>query len=146
MHMLSRKDRNSAELETVRVSRNSATVITANGEVQTNEEATGVRQRYGFIRDVQILLRFCKTLRRPRYSKSGPVVKKQKILATGHTMQNGNLRAHQLDYEYRTQCEMIPSLQQNTKEEMQSGTGDQFATFHRNPNTKHEHVDIDGAR
>ena len=40
MHMLSRKDLNFAELETVRVSRNSTTAITANGEVQTNEEAT----------------------------------------------------------------------------------------------------------
>ena len=39
MHMLSRKDLNSAELETVRVSRNRTTVITACGEVQTNEEA-----------------------------------------------------------------------------------------------------------
>ena len=39
MHMLSRKDLNSAELDTVRVSRNPTTVITANGEVQTNEEA-----------------------------------------------------------------------------------------------------------
>ena len=40
MHMLSRKDLNSAELETIRVSRNSTKVLTANGEVQTNEEAT----------------------------------------------------------------------------------------------------------
>ena len=40
MHMLSRKDLNSAELHTVRVSRNPTTLITANGEVQTNEEAT----------------------------------------------------------------------------------------------------------
>ena len=39
MHMLSRKDLNSAELETVRVSQNPTTVITANREVQTNEEA-----------------------------------------------------------------------------------------------------------
>ena len=39
MHMLSRKDLNSPELETVRESRNPTTVITANGEVQTNEEA-----------------------------------------------------------------------------------------------------------
>ena len=38
--MLSRKDLNSAELETVRVSRNSTAVKTAGGEVQTNEEAT----------------------------------------------------------------------------------------------------------
>ena len=38
--MLSRKDLNSAELETVRVSKSQTTVVTANGEVQTKEEAT----------------------------------------------------------------------------------------------------------
>ena len=40
MHMASKKDLNSAELETMRTSRNPATVTTANGEVQTREEAT----------------------------------------------------------------------------------------------------------
>ena len=40
MHMTSRKDLNSAELETVTTSRCPTTVITANGEVQTHEEAT----------------------------------------------------------------------------------------------------------
>ena len=35
MHMLSRKDLNSAEVDNVRVSRNSTAVITANGEVLT---------------------------------------------------------------------------------------------------------------
>ena len=40
MHMISEKDLNSAELETVTTSRSPTTVITANGEVQTNEEAT----------------------------------------------------------------------------------------------------------
>ena len=39
-HMLSRKDLNSAELETVKVSKSPTTVVTANGEVQTTEEAT----------------------------------------------------------------------------------------------------------
>ena len=39
MHMISKKDLNSAELETVTTSRSPTTVITANGEVQTNEEA-----------------------------------------------------------------------------------------------------------
>ena len=34
------KDFNSAELETMRISRNSTTVMTANGEVQTREQAT----------------------------------------------------------------------------------------------------------
>ena len=40
MHMLSRKGLNSDELENVRVSKNPTTVGTANGEVQTKEEAT----------------------------------------------------------------------------------------------------------
>ena len=39
MHMLSKKDLSSEELETLRRSRTSTTVVTANGEVQTNEEA-----------------------------------------------------------------------------------------------------------
>ena len=40
MHMVSEKDLNSAELETMRTSRSPSTVTTANGEVQTREEAT----------------------------------------------------------------------------------------------------------
>ena len=40
MHMVSKKDLNSAELETMRTSRNPTTVMTANGKVQTREEAT----------------------------------------------------------------------------------------------------------
>ena len=40
MHMVSNRDRDSAELETIRTSRSPTTVMTANGEVQTREEAT----------------------------------------------------------------------------------------------------------
>ena len=40
MHMISKMDLNSAELETVTTSRSPMTGITANGEVQTNEDAT----------------------------------------------------------------------------------------------------------
>ena len=40
MHMISEKDLNSAELETLTTSRSPTIVITANGEVQTHEEAT----------------------------------------------------------------------------------------------------------
>ena len=39
-HTVSKKDLNSAELETMRTSRSLTTVMTANGEVQTIEEAT----------------------------------------------------------------------------------------------------------
>ena len=40
MHMVSERDLNSAELETMRTSRSPTTVMTANGEVQTREGAT----------------------------------------------------------------------------------------------------------
>ena len=40
MHMVSRKDLTSGELETVRTSRSPTTAMTANGEVRTREEAT----------------------------------------------------------------------------------------------------------
>ena len=50
MHMVSKKDLNFAELETMRISRNPTTVMTANGEVQTREEAA-VCQRIGLIRE-----------------------------------------------------------------------------------------------
>ena len=39
-HMVSRKDLNSAELETVRISKSPTSLVTANGEVLTKEEAT----------------------------------------------------------------------------------------------------------
>ena len=51
MHMVSKKDLNEAELETVMVSKNPTVVMTANGEVQTREEATVLRQRIGLVRD-----------------------------------------------------------------------------------------------
>ena len=50
MHMISTKDLNSAELETVTTSRCPTAVITANGEVQTHEEATV------YVRELDIFL------------------------------------------------------------------------------------------
>ena len=40
MHMVSKKDLNSAEMDTLTTSRSLTTVITAKGEVQTHQEAT----------------------------------------------------------------------------------------------------------
>ena len=51
VHMVSKRDVDSAELETMRRSRNPTTVMTANGEVQTREEPTEICQRIGPIRD-----------------------------------------------------------------------------------------------
>ena len=55
MHMLSRKDLNSAELETVRVSESRTTVVAANGEVQTKEEATVYVKELDLIVTVKLL-------------------------------------------------------------------------------------------
>ena len=51
MHMISKKDLNSAELETVTTSRSPTTVITASGDVQTHEEATVYVKELGFFLD-----------------------------------------------------------------------------------------------
>ena len=50
MHMISKNDLNSAELETATTSRRPMTVFTANGEVQTNEEAAV------YVRELDIFL------------------------------------------------------------------------------------------
>ena len=49
MHMISKKDLNVAELETVTTSRSATTVITANGEVQTNEEPSFMSKTWIFL-------------------------------------------------------------------------------------------------
>ena len=50
MHMISKKGLNSTELETVTTSCSSTIFVTANGEVQTNEEATV------YVRELDIFL------------------------------------------------------------------------------------------
>ena len=47
MHMVSEKDRNSAELATMRTSRSPTTVMTANGGVRTNKEPTVHVKQFG---------------------------------------------------------------------------------------------------
>ena len=55
MHMLSKKDSSSAELDTLRKSRNPTTVVTANGKVQTSEEAQVYVHDLELFATVQIL-------------------------------------------------------------------------------------------
>ena len=55
MHMISNKDLNSAELETVTTSRSPTAVITANGEVQTNEEAKVYVKELGIFLTMKVL-------------------------------------------------------------------------------------------
>ena len=55
MHMISKKDFNSAEFETVTTSRSPITVFTANGEVQTNEAATVYVKELGKFLTMKVL-------------------------------------------------------------------------------------------
>ena len=55
MHMVSRKDLNSVELETLTTSKSPTTVITANGEAQTHEEATVYVQELDIFLTLKIL-------------------------------------------------------------------------------------------
>ena len=55
MHILSKKDLNSHEMDTLRRSRTPTTVVTANGEVQTNEEAQVYVQDLDLFVTVQLL-------------------------------------------------------------------------------------------
>ena len=55
MHMITKKDLNSAELDTVTTSRSPTTVITANGEVQTNEVATVYVKELGIFFTMKVL-------------------------------------------------------------------------------------------
>ena len=55
MHMVSKRDLNSAELETMRTSKNPTTVMTANGEVHTREEATVYVKEFDLFVTVMLL-------------------------------------------------------------------------------------------
>ena len=55
MHMVSKRDLNSAELETMRKSRSPTTVMTANGEVRTREEATAYVKQLDSLVKVMLL-------------------------------------------------------------------------------------------
>ena len=55
MHMIGEKVLNSAELETLKTSRSPTTVITANGQVQTNEEATVYVTELGIFLTMKVL-------------------------------------------------------------------------------------------
>ena len=84
MQLLSRKDLNSAELETVRESRNPTTVLTASGEVEANEEAAV------YVKDFDVFLTGQIVATTTEIPMSGPVVKNHILSKTvRNTMQHG---------------------------------------------------------
>ena len=93
MHMLSRKDPISAELETVRVSKIPTTDVKANDEVHTKEEATVyVNELYFFVtvkllEDTLAVLSLGKTLRRSGYAYEWTSGQKPQLIKHGRRMQ-----------------------------------------------------------
>ena len=82
MHMLTRKHLNSTDLDSVRVSGNPTTANTANGQVQTNEEATGTFT-------ILIFSRQCKSSRiRPLSYRLDNPPKIKDILMSGSMVRN----------------------------------------------------------
>ena len=55
MHMISKKDLNDAELDTLTKSCSPTIVITVNGEVQTHEEATVYVKKWGVFLTMNVL-------------------------------------------------------------------------------------------
>ena len=88
MHMVSKRDLDSAELETMRTSRSPTTVMTANGEVQTREEATENVKALDLFVTVMLLEET------PQFFRSGSTVRIMGFLTTGpavkkHISKNG---------------------------------------------------------
>ena len=81
MHVVSKRDLDSAGLETMRTSRSPTTVMTANGEVQTREEATVFVKELDFFVTVILLeetpavLSLRKLCKDHGYTTTGPAVK-----------------------------------------------------------------------
>ena len=95
MHMVSKKDLNSADLETMRTSRSPTMVMTANGEVLAKEEATVYVKELDLFVTVMLLEETPAVLSARMMGKliTGPAVKnhispkmERKLFAIYHTM------------------------------------------------------------
>ena len=82
MHTISTKDLISAELETVTTSRSPTTVITANGEVQTHEEATV------YVKELDIFLTIKSSKTRQQFYRSESFAMNTAIPLSGSTVKN----------------------------------------------------------
>ena len=84
MHMISKKDLSEAEMDTLTKSCSPTTVITANGEVQTHEEATV------YVKELDIFLTMKVLDNTPAVYRSESFAMKTDILMNGSTVKNHN--------------------------------------------------------
>ena len=116
MHMISKKDLNSAELETVTTSRSPMTVKTANGEVQTHEEATV------YVKELEIFLTM-------KLLEDTPVVLSLKKLCDEHGYWINGQKPHLIKNGIRIQCNtenfvpiVVPGLSASSSSSSHSST------------------------
>ena len=94
MHMVSKRDLNSAELETMRMSRSPTTVMTANGEVQTREEAAVYVER------LDLFVKLCSLKKLPQFFPWGHTVR---IMGITHHWTSGQ-KPHLIRNDKRIIC------------------------------------------
>ena len=82
MHLVSNKDLKSAEVETMRTSRSSTTVMTADGEVQTTEETTV------YVKQLTNKSKFCFLKKLPQFFSCGISVRIMGKPTTGSAVKN----------------------------------------------------------
>ena len=82
MHVVTKKDLNSDELETMRTSRSPTTVMTANGEVLTREEATEN------VKELDLFVTVMLLGVSPAVLSLGKLCEDQGILTTGPAVKN----------------------------------------------------------
>ena len=82
MHMISKKDLSDAEMDTLTKSCSPTIVITANGEVQTHEEATV------YAKELDTLLKMKSSRTRQQFYRSESFAMKTDILMNGSTVKN----------------------------------------------------------
>ena len=108
IHTVSRKDLNSAELETMRISKNPTTVVTANGEVQTREEATVYVKELNSFVTVMLLEETPPVLSlwnliSPKMAK-GLIVLKRNFIARGVEMVGRHLKGSMARSQHKSLC------------------------------------------
>ena len=126
MHMISKKDLNSAEMDTLTKSCSPTTVITANGEVQTHEEATVYVKELDIFWTMKVLentpavLSLGKLCDENGYSYNGSMVKTTSHLKRySDAVQHGELRSdrgswfvNEFFLQFSSSTSMTPSRQE----------------------------------
>ena len=104
VHMVSQKDLESAELETMRTSRNPTTVLTANGELQTREEPTE------YVKELDLFLTVMLLEETPEVLSLGKLCEdhgKTYHWTSGLKNTSHPIRARELIAKYQTLCQSL---------------------------------------